>query len=86
MGSARAIQESKEIEQAAAQSQDLERKKRELELTLKVIDAQIASLNSEYETQKEELDKLTLEDESRNKALANSRTNIARIRKADEPK
>lgn len=85
MGSSRAIQETEELSEAAAQKHAAERKKRELENKLRSLDAQIAILNSEFENQKEELDKLASEDELRNKALANSRSRIARMRKANEP-
>lgn len=84
MGSYRAAQEAEEISEAVAQKQNAERRKRELENRLKSLDAQIAILSSEFETQKEELDKLASEDEFRNKALVNSRSRIARMRKADE--
>lgn len=85
MGSSRAAQESKEMDEAVAQSQNAERRKRELESKLKSLDAQIAVLNYEFETQKENLDKLTSEDELRSEALENSKSKMARIRKADSP-
>lgn len=86
MGSSRAVHEANETAQAVAQIQTVARKKRELESKLKSLKAQIAGLDFECEMQQEELDKLSSEDESRNKALTKSRTNIARIRKADSPK
>jgi circadian clock protein KaiC len=83
MGSARAVQEANEITEAVAQDQKVERKKRELESRLKALDAQIALLNSEFEVQKEEVDKLILEEQNRNKALLNGKIKRADIRKAD---
>jgi len=85
MGSSRAVQEAEELTEALAQKQNAERRKREIENKLKSLDAQIAILSSEFEVQKEELDRLASEDELRNKALTNSRNRMARMRKADEP-
>jgi circadian clock protein KaiC len=59
MGSSRATQEAKEMAEAIAQSKNVVQRKRELESKLKFLDAQITTLNSDFEMQKEELDKLT---------------------------
>jgi circadian clock protein KaiC len=83
MGSARAAQEAKEMAEAAAQSKNVEWRKRELESKLKFLDAQITTLSSEFEMQKEELNKLSSEDAIRIEALDKDRSEIARIRKAD---
>lgn len=85
MGSSRATQEAKEMAEAVAQSQNTARKKRELETKLKALDAQITALSSEFEMQKEELNKLTSEDELRSKLIAKEKSEMARIRKADKP-
>ncbi|MHB8102535.1 MAG: circadian clock protein KaiC [Methanosarcina sp.] len=84
MGSSRAGQEAKELAEAVTQSKNEARRKRELESKLKSLDAQITALSSEFEVQKEELDKLTSEDALRSKALANDRSEMAGIRKADK--
>jgi circadian clock protein KaiC len=83
MGSSRAAQEAKEKAEAASQSKNVVRKKRELESKLKSLDAQITALSSEFETEKEELNKLTSEDALRIEALSTERSEMARIRKAD---
>ena len=83
MGSSRAGQEAKELAEAVTQSKNEVRRKRKLESKLKSLDAQITALSSEFEVQKEELDKLTSEDALRSKALAKDRSEMARIRKAD---
>ncbi len=83
MGSSRAAQEAKELAEAIAQSKNVVQRKRELESKLKFLDAQITELNSEFEIQKEELDKLTSEDILRSKALEANKSEMARIRKAD---
>jgi circadian clock protein KaiC len=85
MGSSRASQEAKEMAEAVAKSQNTARKKRELESKLKALDAQITALSSDFEMQKEELNKLTSDDELRSKIIAKDKSEIARIRKADKP-
>ncbi|AKB39210.1 Circadian clock protein KaiC [Methanosarcina mazei WWM610] len=85
MGSSKAVQEAEELAESVAQRQNADRKKRELETRLKSLDAQIASLNSEYETQKEELDRLISDQQLGNEALATGRSELVRIRKADKP-
>jgi circadian clock protein KaiC len=83
MGSSRAAQEAKEISEAAVQSKNVVRKKRELESKLKSLDAQITSLSSQFEAEKEELNKLSSEDALRTEAQTRDRSEMARIRKAD---
>ncbi len=85
MGSARAAQEEKEKAESVTESQNVARKKRELESRLRALDAQIAALNSEFETQKGELNMLTSEDELKTRAHAESKDRMARVRMADEP-
>jgi len=83
MGSSRAAREAKEKAEAVAQSKNVVRRKRELESKLKSLDAKIATLSSEFETEQEELNKLSSEDALRIEALAKERSEMARIRKAD---
>lgn len=85
MGSARAAQEEKEKAEALIQSQNVARKKREMESRLRALDAQIEALKAEFETQKEELDMLVSENELRTGALEKSKNRMALMRKADEP-
>lgn len=84
MGSSRAAQEAKEMAEAVTQSKNVVRRKRELESKLKSLDAQITALSSEFETEQEELNKLSSEDKFRIEMLAKERSEMARIRKADE--
>jgi len=74
------------VAEAVAQNKNLVRRKRELESKLKSLDAQIAVLSSEFEAEKEELNKLDSEDNLRIEALAKDRSEMARIRKADAPR
>ena len=53
----------------------------ELESKLKFLDAQITEFSSEFEIQKEELDKLTSEDTLRIKTLEANRSEMVRIRR-----
>ena len=85
MGSSRAAQEAKEKAEAVAHSKNVVRRKRELESKLKSLDAQITVLSSEFETEKEELNKLASEDALRIEVLAKERSEMARIRKVDAP-
>jgi circadian clock protein KaiC len=84
MGSSRTAQEAKELADAIAQSENMARRKRELESKLKSLDAEIAVLKSEFEEQEEYLNKLTSEDRLRSEALVKGRSNMAQIRGADE--
>lgn len=83
MGSARAAQEARENEETTTRDQLAERKRRELEGKLKSLDAQMAVLRAEFEIEEDELKKLTKEDELRSKSLAQSRSDMAKLRKAD---
>lgn len=85
MGSTRVAQEAKEMAEAVAQSQNAARKKRVLESKLKALDAQITALSSEFEVQKEELNKLTSENELGSEVIAKNKNEMARVRKADKP-
>ena len=83
MGSSRAAQEAKEMAEAIIHSKNVVRRKKELESKLKLMDAQITALSSEFEVQKEELNKLISEDALRSKSLAENKSEMARIRRAD---
>jgi circadian clock protein KaiC len=85
MGSARAAQEAKEMADTTVQSQNLSRRKRELESHLKALDAQMTVLRSEFEVQEEELSKLASEEELRTRTMAEERKEMGRIRRADTP-
>jgi circadian clock protein KaiC len=86
MGSAKAVQEAKDMVNSVAESRNVARRKRELESKLKSLDAQMASLRSEFEVQEEELNKLTSEEKLRTETLARERTEMARRRGSDASK
>ncbi len=83
MGTERITQESKENADAITNQQEIERRRRELESKLQSLKAQMDMLRLDCETGEDELSKLLSEDEQRNKAMANGRRDIARLRKAD---
>lgn len=82
-GSARQEQMLLEETGAAIHSQAISRKDREILRKRKVLEAKIASLNSEYESVEEELNKAYLEEELKKQILAKSREEITRIRKGE---
>jgi circadian clock protein KaiC len=82
-GSARQEQMLLEETGAAIHSQSISRKDREILRKRKVLEAKIASLNSEYESVEEELNKVYLEEELKKQILAKSREEITRIRKGE---
>jgi hypothetical protein len=59
---------------------------RELDSKLKFRNVQITALNSEFEVQKKELNKLMSEYVLRSKVLAEDKRVMARIRRADQSK
>lgn len=83
MGTDRIAQEAKEQAEAVANEQEIERRRRALENKLQSLKAQMNMLRLEFETDEEELNKLTSEDELRSKAKANGRKDMARLRGAD---
>lgn len=84
MGSGRAAQEAKERARAAAYQKEIERKKRGLENRLRSLDAQMDILRAEYESGKEELEKISSEESLKSKFKDLSRVEMARLRKADD--
>lgn len=83
MGSSRAAQVAKDESDSIAQKQEIERKRREKENRLRMLDAQIAALRSEFEMEGKELSKLKDEEKLIDEAADKSRTDMARLRKAD---
>jgi circadian clock protein KaiC len=82
-GSARKQQMLLEQTGAAIQTHSIGRKDREIARKRKVLEAKIASLNSEYESVEEELNKVYLEDELKKQILDKNREEITRIRRGE---
>jgi circadian clock protein KaiC len=83
MGSSRAAQVAKDEADSIAQKQEIERKRREKENRLRLLDAQIAALSSELEMEGKELSKLNDEEKLIDEATDKGRTDMARLKKAD---
>ena len=82
-GSARAAQESREKADAVERSQEIERKKRVVERKKDEIEAQIAALQTEFEAEKDELERAIAKEYRHQKILAEDTQAMARARKAD---
>ncbi|HSE90028.1 MAG TPA: circadian clock protein KaiC, partial [Candidatus Binatia bacterium] len=82
-GTARAAQEAKETAAALIRRQDLERKQRNLAHRKKALEAKIAALRAEFETEKEELEKDIIEQKQHEGVLEQDRAAMAKSRKAD---
>ncbi|MEO7213574.1 circadian clock protein KaiC [Mucilaginibacter sp.] len=80
-GSARKQQMLLEQTGEAIQAHSIGRKDREIARKRKVLEAKIASLNSEYESVEEELNKVYLEDELKKQILETNREEITNIRR-----
>ncbi|MRG93973.1 circadian clock protein KaiC [Polyangium spumosum] len=85
-GSARQAQEALERAEALARQQEMERKQRDLARRRAQLEAQIASLRSEFEAEEQEVLAI-LEQERRQEALlGRDREQMARLRQADPSK
>ncbi|MBD1367108.1 circadian clock protein KaiC [Mucilaginibacter sp. ZT4R22] len=83
-GSARKQQVLLEQTGKAIHTHSIGRKDREIARKRKVLEAKISSLNSEYESVEEELNKVYLEDELKKEILEKNREEITRIRRGAE--
>ncbi|MDD5713194.1 MAG: ATPase domain-containing protein, partial [Smithellaceae bacterium] len=84
-GSARAAQEAQEKASEIALSHEIARRRRELIRKGKVLDAKIEALRAEYASDAEELELMKKEENGRQKAAADSRAEMAALRRADAP-
>ena len=82
-GSARAAQEAKDRAGAMERSQEIERKQRGIERKKAVLEAQIRSLQAEFEAEKDELERTITREKVRQEVLAEETRAMARARKAD---
>lgn len=84
-GSARLAQESKQAAAAASQSEDSLRKRRGIERRCEALEAQIATLRSELESETGELDRLAAGEKRRSTQAATDRAAMAISRKSATP-
>jgi circadian clock protein KaiC len=82
-GSARLAQEAREMASKLRSSQEAESKRRELERRQQALEAQIAALRLQFDSEKEELLRFISEQESRQERLDQDRQEMGVNRKAD---
>ena len=82
-GTARAAQEAQEKGGALLRRQDLERKQRNLAHRKEALEAKIAALRAEFETENEELEKAIIEQKQHEGVLEQDRAAMAKSRKVD---
>lgn len=83
-GAGRVAQEAREKAETLERNQEIERKQRDIERKKAVIDAQIAALRTEYEAEKDELERAIAREKLHQELLAEESQAMARSRKADE--
>ncbi|MGZ3495360.1 MAG: circadian clock protein KaiC [Thermodesulfobacteriota bacterium] len=83
-GSARISQESHEKDIELAHQQAIERRKLNVEIKCKALEAQIASLRAQFRAEEQELKKLTDQEKMRQNGVSKLRKKIAVMRKEDE--
>lgn len=80
-GAARLAQEAKEKATAVVRQQEIERRRRDLERKRQVLEARIAALRLEFETEEDEARKSLDQDVTREEILLAARKDMARARK-----
>jgi circadian clock protein KaiC len=85
-GAGRVAQEAKERVESLERLQEIERKQRDIERKKAVIEAQITVLRTEYEVEKDELERAICREKQHQEVLAEESQAMARSRKADESK
>jgi circadian clock protein KaiC len=83
-GSARMSQETQERDIELARHQEIERRRLNVETKRKAVEAQIASLRSQFQAEEQELKKLIDQEKRRERGVSQLREEMARMRKEDE--
>jgi circadian clock protein KaiC len=83
MGSARAAQAAREAAALVQREATQQRKQRELQRKQEIYEAQLVTLRSQYESERDALLKEIEEDEKRESMIARQRVEMARLRHAD---
>lgn len=84
-GSLRVAQEAREQAAALGAQQEIERRQRDLERKRHALEAQVAALRGQFEAEEEELKLLIAQEQAVADRVRQSRDEMARSRKADEP-
>lgn len=82
-GAARTVQEAQEKAAQLLRQQELEQKRRDLERKQAVVQAQIAALQAQIQSEKEELERITQQEELSQNLWAMDRKKIAKLRQSD---
>ena len=83
-GSARMAQEANENAELLTRKHDIERKKRELERKRKAVEAQIATLHTDFESEEAEAIKMIETEQDMIKRLEQDKIEMGESRKADD--
>jgi len=83
-GAGRVAQEAKERADAVERNLDIERKQRDIERKKAVIEAQIKALRTEFETEKDELERTISREKQHQKTITEETLALARSRKSDD--
>ena len=83
-GSARVAQEARDKALALECQQEIERKQREIERKKTLIEAQIIALRTQFELEKEDLDRLIVREKQRVETFAFDSLAMSNVRQADE--
>lgn len=83
-GSARLAQEARERAAALTRTQEIERRRRELERKRRALEAQIALLQTQYEAEREDAERLIAEQQAREQQLAEDRVEMGKRREEDK--
>ncbi|WP_262967157.1 circadian clock protein KaiC [Methylobacter psychrophilus] len=83
-GSARVAQEARNKAESMERKQEIERRKREIERKKTAIEAQITVLNVQFETEKDDLERLIAKELQRDATLISETLTMAKARQADE--
>ena len=84
-GSLRLAQEAREQAAAVSGQQEIERRQRDLERKRQSLEAQMAAQRAEFQAEEEELKLLIVQEQTAVARLQQSREELSRSRKADEP-
>ncbi|GFO69911.1 circadian clock protein KaiC [Geomonas limicola] len=83
-GSGRIAQEARERAEALERAQEIERKQREILRKKSLLEAQIAALTLEFQSEKDELERAIEREHLRREHLAQTTRSVARNRQSDE--
>jgi circadian clock protein KaiC len=84
-GSARVVQEARQKSEDLVRRQELERKQRDFERKKAVIEAQILVLRTDFEAEKDELERSVAREKLYQEVLTEETQAMAQARKSDQP-